>query len=261
MMNKIILCVSATLSVGMILGDSATTNLTREARRELMMKRQGGILVKPGSQRGKAIIFNAQTAIDRTNIVAVARKMSRDLRLRFDVIDGTLDGLKGDWSSILKKENAAAAVIVGDDTGTPSLLVAPDEFWAVVNVSRLGDGLKTDSAKKKFVPNRIKRQIFRGFALIGGSGRPENESPATVRTLNELDSARDALPVDALAPLAHTLEGRGMTKEFVATYRLACQQGWAPTPTNDAQKAIWDKIHAMPTEPIKIKPETKKVME
>ena len=32
-----------------------------------------------------------------------------------------------------------------------------------------------------------------------------------------------------------------------------------PAPTNDVQKAIWDEIHAMPTEPIKIKPETKKV--
>jgi hypothetical protein len=43
-----------------------------------------------------------------------------------------------------------------------------------------------------------------------------------------------------------------------ATYLKACEEGWAPAPTNDVQKAIWDKVHAMPTEPIKIKPETKK---
>ena len=30
---------------------------------------------------------------------------------------------------------------------------------------------------------------------------------------------------------------------------------------NEYQKAIWDKVHAMPTAPIKIKPETKKVKE
>ena len=41
-------------------------------------------------------------------------------------------------------------------------------------------------------------------------------------------------------------------------YRKACEEGWAPQPTNDVQKAIWDKVHAMPTEPLKIKPETKK---
>ena len=43
-----------------------------------------------------------------------------------------------------------------------------------------------------------------------------------------------------------------------SVYRKACEEGWAPAPTNDVQKAIWDKVHAMPTEPIKIKPETKK---
>ena len=43
-----------------------------------------------------------------------------------------------------------------------------------------------------------------------------------------------------------------------ATYLKACEEGWAPAPTNDVQKAIWEKVHAMPTEPLKIKPETKK---
>ena len=61
----------------------------------------------------------------------------------------------------------------------------------------------------------------------------------------------------------------GMTEVFsedgtmypvmMVTYGRAVREGWAPAPTNEYQKAIWDKIHAMPTEPIKIKPETKKV--
>ena len=40
------------------------------------------------------------------------------------------------------------------------------------------------------------------------------------------------------------------------TYRDACQRGVAPEPANAEQKAIWDEVHAIPTEPIKIKPET-----
>ena len=50
----------------------------------------------------------------------------------------------------------------------------------------------------------------------------------------------------------------GVKPYRLTTYRKACEEGWANPPTNDVQKAIWDKVHAMPTEPIKIKPETKK---
>ena len=47
-------------------------------------------------------------------------------------------------------------------------------------------------------------------------------------------------------------------REARVPYLVAVQEGWAPQPTNDVQKAIWDKVHALPTEPIKIKPEEKK---
>jgi len=43
-----------------------------------------------------------------------------------------------------------------------------------------------------------------------------------------------------------------------ATYRRACHLGWAPPPTNDVQRAIWEKIKAEkergPTKPITIPP-------
>ena len=29
-----------------------------------------------------------------------------------------------------------------------------------------------------------------------------------------------------------------------STYRKACREGWAPAPTNDVQKAIWEDINA-----------------
>ena len=53
----------------------------------------------------------------------------------------------------------------------------------------------------------------------------------------------------------------GITPWYQTTYHKAVEEGWAPAPTNEYQKAIWDKVHAMPTAPIKIKPETKKVRE
>ena len=42
------------------------------------------------------------------------------------------------------------------------------------------------------------------------------------------------------------------------TYKKACQEGWAPAPTNEYQKAIWDKIHSVPANPMKIEFDPKK---
>ena len=38
----------------------------------------------------------------------------------------------------------------------------------------------------------------------------------------------------------------------VTTYKKACQEGWAPNPTNEWQQAIWDETRQLPTKPIKI---------
>ena len=50
----------------------------------------------------------------------------------------------------------------------------------------------------------------------------------------------------------------GVTPARKGIYEAACQQGWAPAPTNDIQKAIWDKVHAVPATPMKIEFDPKK---
>ena len=64
--------------------------------------------------------------------------------------------------------------------------------------------------------------------------------------------------IEVLPKTKNAAKARGIVPGKRAVYRKACEEGWAPAPTNDVQKAIWDKVHEMPTEPIKIKPETKK---
>ena len=51
---------------------------------------------------------------------------------------------------------------------------------------------------------------------------------------------------------------RGIQAFVSDTYKNACEQGWAPAPTNDIQKAIWDKVHAVPKNPMKIEFDPKK---
>ena len=35
-------------------------------------------------------------------------------------------------------------------------------------------------------------------------------------------------------------------------YRQACKEGRAPVPTNDVQRAIWNKVHQIPDSPLVI---------
>jgi hypothetical protein len=37
---------------------------------------------------------------------------------------------------------------------------------------------------------------------------------------------------------------RGIPQLERTTYRLAVKEGWAPAPTNDIQRAVWDKVKA-----------------
>ena len=83
----------------------------------------------------------------------------------------------------------------------------------------------------------------------------------SVTSLSDIEASQEGIPYDKVISAQKFLKSRGYAPLIRAPYAKACREGWAPAPTNDIQKAIWDKVHAMPTAPIKIKPETKKVRE
>ena len=77
-------------------------------------------------------------------------------------------------------------------------------------------------------------------------------------SVQELDSMQPFIPVDVFDKIDASAKKRGLRPEILANYYEACEQGWAPAPTNDIQKAILDKVHAIPANPIKIKFDPKK---
>lgn len=44
--------------------------------------------------------------------------------------------------------------------------------------------------------------------------------------------------------LLTSAKNRGIPQLERTTYRLAVKEGWAPAPTNDIQRAVWDKVKA-----------------
>ncbi len=81
----------------------------------------------------------------------------------------------------------------------------------------------------------------------------------TVTTAADLDSLfSERYTFDFVQGMSKHLPNLGI-KQFTRTiYKKACEEGWAPAPTNDYQKAVWEQVKADkergPTSPITIPP-------
>ncbi len=222
--------------------------------REKLKKQLGNRIEKPGSRKGKVAFIDtcSKSCEELKNLVAAYAELTR-LNLVFET------AAPGDPVALKSASGADVAVVLTEDDTTPAMLAAVEDGWAVVNTRRLDRSLATEEAKAKFFGARCAKEAMRAFAAV--SGGLSSQYPGNImgtRKIEDLDLVEPYLPMDKVQAIIGYLESRGVTPTIIAHYRKAVQEGWAPSPTNDYQKAIWDKVHAMPTEPIKIKPEEKK---
>lgn len=155
---------------------------------------------------------------------------------------------------------AAAAVFVVDCPALPLSLVAPEEFWGVVNVAPMRMG----GANASVVARRAEKELLRIGALALGAWHGEGGSVLRgLKTANELDELQSGrLTLFELRNVMNSLLSLGVTRASTTTYLEACREGWAPPPTNDYQRAAWNRVKADkergPTNPILIPPPNKK---
>lgn len=211
----------------------------------------GGLYVQPGSQKGKIAIIDTQTRIPSAAFKDVVNTLVQDTS--FNIVYERAE--KGDPQTLKEKSGANVAVVILDDDASLSLLVAPENFWASMNVAKIAQGLAAEKAAA-----RCANQLARAFSLVcggGGSTFPGNVmNCATVADADAL--VFRGLPMDRRTCHINCLKTIGVTQAKLASYEEACWQGWAPKPTNKEQQDIWNEVHAAPTEPVKIKYDPKK---
>jgi len=235
--------------------DRPTTPEEIELRRQWVAKRRyehfGGELMRPGSMKGTVIVVNCQESADSAilneGILYLKNETRFDIKLKkgaFSIEDVKLDG---DFS-----------LFVIENDKLPTMLLAPESKWAALNVAPLKTGR---GEKPAFLKARVLKEMSRTFAgLCGGISSNYPDSLTTgIYNLDQLDRQEDnRLSVDVIARFAPSLANAGVTPAVMSTYRAACKQGWAPAPTNDVQKAIWEEMHKLPEKPIKIEFDQKK---
>lgn len=224
----------------------------RAKTQEILMKKVGGLIPRPNTQRGEVFYVNCQQRAPKEWIDESIMYFSEETKFKISYKEGVFD-------LAAPKVEGNATLFVIDDEKLPAILVAPENRWAFVNIAPI-------AAEKRpaFFQARTKKEMSRGFAYLCGAANSQFPMALTRGIVSHSDFDKNIdyrLPVDLFQRFRTYMEPLGVTPQILAPYRKAVQEGWAPAPTNDVQQAIWDKVHAMPTEPLKIKPETKKVLE
>ena len=200
-------------------------------------KKYGGHVVKPNTGRGRVAIVNRSQLVPDSAFVKIADQIRIMLKISISVANSAGD--------------AQIVIDVADRKDARALAIYPEDCLAEINVSALA---KDNPSPSKLAERSVK-EVIRAFAYVGGFA----SSPSCVGTLidsitslKRLDEANVRIPNDMSMRCYRYLERSGVEPFVLATYAKACQDGWAPVPTNEFQKAIWDKVHAIPTKPIKI---------
>ena len=242
---KTLLFAVAAVSLATTFAESNGANLSPEeqkAAHEKWLRRTGGRIIIPGSLKGEISCVNCQGAAKAEWIAEAIGYLKGesyfDVTLREGKFRLSDPEIKGD-----------VTLFIVDDPALPPLLVAPDSRWAAVNAGRLR------SEKEPFFAARVKKEIVRAFAFLCGAANSQFPDALTgpVTAVEDLDRFEDhRLPADIFQRCCTTMRRIGVTPAQILPYSAACKMGIAPQPTNDIQRAIWDKVHAPPEKPLKI---------
>ncbi len=216
---------------------------------------EGGMLYLWPKNPGMFAFVNAQERVPEKTITKEIVALKQEFQVNLKTIKGNDAPFDIRTApSTIKNLGAVGAIWIVDDPSLPVCLAATESIWGVLNVAPILADTPDDDKLNK----RITKYLRRIFGNVNGSGEAMM-MPACVMNQATSMAAVDQLKCLMYSPETHTKIRKylglcGLKQQYIGTYTEACEAGWAPQPTNDVQKAIWDKVHAKPTAPIKIKP-------
>ena len=227
----------------LLLASVVSASNTPEEIAARRLRGTGGMVADRRNQKGCVVAINAQKIADDETLSSAIDRFASEVHIAMKLENGDFDlaapAIRGE-----------ATLFFIDSETLPISLVAPEAKWALVNIRKL----KSD--KPPFLKARVGKETFRTLCLLLGAGASKYPSCITqcVTKTEDLDEMPDIkMPLEFMARFETYLQGLGIVQYKVASYRFAVHQGWAPQPTNDIQKAIWDKVHSIPDKPLKIK--------
>ena len=233
---------------------AASTEEMKQKLRELSTQHSkiGGLLTRPG--KGCMAIVSGQKLYGKEDLDKYIQMYSG--QFKFPVQYMTCEpGVS--IANATERRNALkvdVAVFLVDDAALPMSLVAVEEKWAIINISKVVE----KGVEKSVNDKRLQREFSRTFKALF-SGVEKAKDMMAVAKASDLDRiTSDPIDAQTLFNIINGMHSYGLVPPRTVPYRRACREGWAPQPTNDVQKAIWDEVNALPTKPITIKYDKKR---
>lgn len=214
----------------------------------------GNIVVWP-KDPGKFLFVNSQKRLAGPVLEKPVDWLRAEFAIDIRMVDGKFPDVRA-VPATLEGLDAKGAIWIVDDLALPVSLVAADNGWGILNIAPL----LADSPDAANRDRRIAKFLYRTFASLHGIGDSVMMPACVMKHAVGIDG------VDGLACATYSPEACSKIRAFLSlagykscragTYYDACEEGWAPRPTNAVQKAIWDKVHQLPTKPLTIQRES-----
>ena len=258
-MNARVICLA--IAVGSIVSGYAYKRpevVTDPAKLAEIERRTGGRVVPPSN--GKSVLIWDSTGKAEKAIEAFRRYDEKVMHIPLTVKreNACSAGSAYEQARQAKGANTPCVIFIHERPEVPTLAVYPEDAIACINLSALA------TKDADIFEARIQKEVFRAFGMVlGGYQIPRMAcvmEPAY--SLAELDAIR----CTTLAPMRFngilkSAKSLDLPVQRPVPYLNACREGWAPAPTNDYQKAIWEQVKADkergPTNPITIQPPKK----
>ena len=141
----------------------------------------------------------------------------------------------------------AAVVISCEGADRTALTILPEDGVAVINADRLSKSLPLENGKTVF-EKRLVKEIWRAVAFVAGGYA--SDYPCALKAIAkpaDLDDVAQMTCPPVNGKIAAAAKVYGLAQVQTVPYAVAARQGWAPTPTNDAQRAILERANAAAT--------------
>ncbi len=233
----------------------------RRTRPDAYSRPSGGMVEK--DYKGNVLrILDAQNTVPYEKVADMVKHMRWATLLPFETVKGKassggMEELSNAAKTLVSADKVGAGVIIVDDTNLVFRIHSDESNWAILNIAFL----KADNPQSPKLENRMEKMIWKALARSLNVGAVAH-SPSVLKpfkTLDELDANFSMRPSpDGFNAFIDNGKTYGITTLTMSSYRDACHKGWAPAPTNEVQRAIWNKIHAVPDKPITIEFDPKK---
>ena len=265
-MNYLLAILIGIACIGQTLGDDAALRPPPDkplssSKSQILMKRTGGFLTR--RYPGASFVF-----ADARSDSRLPDKLIGEIQEGCQIpVERRIIPLNGQQpiqiaAELLSNPSSVGgvAVIYDGTAGQPVLTVFPENRITLLNVTPL----RTDVTPEMFMA-RLTKEMWRAISFTAG-GTSANTPFCVMQPIlspGDLDKLKcEMASPDVTGQIYNHARKFGFGIIETSTYRAACKAGWAPAPTNEYQKAIWERIKADkergPTNPITIPPPKKK---